>query len=189
MENEFEKRFSLKSSEPLVRFKVLDPDISKKAFAGVDDLSVPVSQFNALTLPITRVIIVENKIPLYNALTLPKLEGTIAVFGKGYHVSTLKDIHWLTDTEIWYWGDMDAHGFEILSQVRGYFPQTKSWLMDMETFERFFEHDPGTISTVAVALNLTEEESLLYNKVKSNNWRLEQEKIPLAYVNEKFNNT
>ena len=187
LENEFEKRFFLKSSEPLIRFKVLDPQISNRMFAGLDDLSVPLSQFDALTMPVSRVIIVENKIPLHNTFTLPKMDATIAVFGKGYQVSTLKHIHWLKDTEIWYWGDMDAHGFEILSQVRGYFPQTKSWLMDIATFERFFENDPGSISLVNVSLNLTEEETFLYNKIKLNNWRLEQEKIPLAHVIENFN--
>lgn len=90
-------------------------------------------------------------------------------------------------TEILYWGDIDVQGFEILSQVRGYFLQTKSILMDTLTFEKFFENDLGTPTNILIELNLTTEEKILYEKVKTNNWRLEQEKIPLEYANQVFN--
>ncbi|RZJ46393.1 MAG: hypothetical protein EOO19_10400, partial [Chryseobacterium sp.] len=50
--NEFEKRFHLKFSEPLIRFKILDKEISQKYFLGLDDLAIPVSQFETLNLPI-----------------------------------------------------------------------------------------------------------------------------------------
>ncbi len=35
-------------------------------------------------------------------------------------------------------------------------------------------------------LNLTESEKSLHEKLKENNWRLEQEKIPLDYVVDKI---
>lgn len=186
-EKKFEKRFNLKYSEPLVRFRVLDSEISNKYFSGLSDISIPVEQFNKLNLPIEKVIIVENKTNLLTiALTLPKQENSIVIFGSGYKVENLKNSKWLHSLKLLYWGDIDVQGYEILSQMRGYFPKTKSVLMDVATFNKFYENDKGTISKISTDLNLTKKEFALYEKLKSNNWRLEQEKIPLDYVKEKF---
>lgn len=179
----FEKRFNLKFSEPLVRFKILDSKISEDYFSKLTDISIPVNQFNTLRLPIEKVIVVENKTNLYTiALTLPLLEKTIVIFGSGFKIENLKDAEWLNLVEIIYWGDIDVQGFEILSQMRNYFPRTKSFLMDKNTFNKFFEKDLGTKSKTSKKLNLTKDENRIYVKLKENNWRLEQEKIPLQYV-------
>lgn len=186
-ETKFEKRFNLKYSEPLIRFKILDSIISDKYFSGLTDISIPIIQFKKLRLPIKNVIVVENKTNLYTiALTLPVQENTIAIFGSGFKVENLKNVKWLNSVEILYWGDIDVQGFEILSQMRGYFPQTKSILMDEVTFNDFFENDYGTLSKVTTLLNLTDIELNIYEKLKQNNWRLEQEKIPLDYVKMKM---
>lgn len=182
-ENAFEKRFNLKYREPQVRFKILDAEISINYFSGLDDLAIPVSQFENLRLPVNKVLIVENKTSLYTTLTLPKMEKAIAIFGSGYSVHNLKSADWLNNVELLYWGDVDVQGFEILSQFRKYFPNTKSILMDQTTFELFFENDLGTPTNITTQLNLNDPEQKLYELIKANNWRLEQEKIPLAYVN------
>lgn len=183
----FEKRFNLKYSQPLIRFKILDSKISESYFSGLNDISIPVSQFNALNLKVKKVIIVENKTNLYTiALTLPEMEKTIVIFGSGCKVENLKNTKWLSNLEILYWGDMDVQGFEILSQMRNYFPKTKSILMDEITFDKFFENDSGTLSRVNKQLDLTKTEMIIYEKIKTNNWRLEQEKIPLEYVKTKM---
>jgi hypothetical protein len=119
---------------------------------------------------------------------LPKMEGAIAVFGQGNAVLNLKNAAWLTEMEILYWGDIDVQGFEILSRLREHFTHIKSVLMDKVTFETFFENDKGTPSNVSTKLNLTDIEQELYNILKTNNWRLEQEKIPFGYVNRFFEN-
>lgn len=185
-EKEFEKRFTLKFAEPQIRFKVLDRAIAEKFFSGVDDNAVPISHFEALNLPIKKVLIVENKTTLYTTLTLPKMNDTIAIFGSGYGVYNLKNVYWFAKLELLYWGDIDVQGFEILSQFRGYFPLTKSVLMDIVTFEKFFENDLGTQTNICTLQNLTESEQKLYGILKTNNWRLEQEKIPFDYVNHFF---
>lgn len=187
-ERQFEKRFNLKFSEPLVRFKILDKEISSNLFSGLDDIAIPVSQFEKLNLPVNKVIIVENKTTLYTTLALPRMNKTIAIFGSGYSVSNLKNVNWFKNLELLYWGDIDVHGFEILSQFRGYFPHTQSRLMDKQTFDRFFENDLGTVSNITSKLNLTHSEQELYTILKLNNWRLEQEKIPFNYVNKSFEN-
>lgn len=185
-DNKFEKRFNLKFSEPQVRFKILDKEISNNFFSGLDDLAIPISQFEKLNLPIEKVIIVENKTTLYTTLTLPNMNKAIAIFGSGYSVYNLKNVEWLKHIELLYWGDIDAQGFEILSQFRGYFPQTKSVLMDKLTFDKFFENDLGTITNLTTKLNLALLEQQLYDILKLNNWRLEQEKIPFDFVNKFF---
>jgi len=187
-EKQFEKRFNLKYSEPQIRFKILDKEISKNLFSGIDDLAIPVSQFEKLNLPIKKVLIVENKTTLYTTLTLPKMEGAIAVFGQGNAVLNLKNAVWLTKMEILYWGDIDVQGFEILSRLREHFTHIKTVLMDKVTFQTFFENDKGTPTNISTKLNLSDREQELYNILQTNNWRLEQEKVPLDYVNRYFKN-
>jgi hypothetical protein len=164
-----------------VRFRILDKNISQQYFSGIDDLSVAVSQFEQLKLPLKNVLIVENKTNLLTiTLTLPELEKTIVVFGSGYKVEILKNVKWFEQVKLFYWGDIDTQGFEILSQFRGYFPLVQSILMSEAIFERY-KNDigEGKPSEISAPLNLTNEERELYELLKTNNWRLEQEKIPI----------
>jgi hypothetical protein len=187
-EKEFEKRFNLKFREPLVRFKVLDKKISQTYFSNLDDITIPVSQFENLNLPLKKVLIVENKTTLYTTLTLPKMDGTIAIFGQGNAVTNIQNAKWLNDINVLYWGDIDVHGFEMLSRIRKHFNHTQSILMDKTTFDKYFENDSGKPTTDTTVLNLTDNEKELYNLLKTNNWRLEQEKIPFDNVNQYFDN-
>ena len=116
------------------------------------------------------------------------MDKAVAIFGSGYSVYNLKNVNWFTNLELLYWGDIDVQGFEILSQFRGYFPHTKSVLMDEQTFNKYFENDLGTSTNITTQLNLTDSENELYTILKANNWRLEQEKIPFDYVNQYFDN-
>lgn len=185
-EKKFEKKFGLKYAEPMIRFKILDQNVADTSFSGINDLALPIGHFKQLNLDVSKVIIVENKTSLYTTLTLPNMHKTIAIFGQGFGVSNLKNIEWLKTKEILYWGDFDAHGFEILSQVRGYYSQTKSVLMDRNTFDEFFENDKGAGSKVSQLDNLTEAETELHRFLLENNYRLEQEKILNDYVIKHF---
>jgi hypothetical protein len=187
-EKEFEKRFNLKFREPLVRFKILDKEISQSFFSNLDDISIPVSQFERLKLHLKQVLIVENKTTLYTTLTLPKMDKTIAIFGQGNAVTNIQNAKWLNNINVLYWGDIDVHGFEMLSRIRKHFDHTQSVLMDKSTFDKYFENDSGKPTTDTTTLNLTDNEKELYNLLKTNNWRLEQEKIPFDYVNRHFDN-
>ncbi|MDR0603501.1 MAG: DUF2220 family protein [Bacteroidales bacterium] len=182
--NDFEKRFYLKYPELTVRFRILDKQIAQTYFSGIDDLCVSISQFEELELPLRRVFVVENKM---NIFTFPIIRDSIVIFGSGYSIENLKNIKWLNNVDLFYWGDLDTDGFQILSQFRSYFPQTKSLLMDKETFNIFFENDKGKPSKVTGKLNLTNDEKQLYELLKMKNWRLEQEKIPLTYLKNRLN--
>lgn len=175
-ESVFEKRFHLRYVQPEIRFRQLNPSDSK----GYCDLSVPLNEFVAHPINCKRVFIVENKM---NFLTLPEMPESLAIWGKGFAIESLKDAAWLNDKEIYYWSDLDVQGFQMLSQLRSYFVQTKSFLMDEEVLTNFKEFIvQGTPTKVENLENLTEGESLVFNSIKSQNLRLEQERIPHSYL-------
>ena len=178
-EKKFEPHFNLKYDEPIVRFRILDESISQQLFAGIDDISIPISEFHQLSLPIQTVYVVENKI---NMLSFPIIKDSIVIWGHGFGVDIMKSVEWFNTKQIYYWGDLDAQGFQILSGFRTYFKQVQSFLMDRNTFNRFYEGDKGTLINVDIELCLTEEEKEMYDYLKTNNLRLEQEKIPYDYV-------
>ena len=182
-EKQFESRFNLKFDETLVRFRILDEAISQQLFGGFDDISIPISEFQHLSLPIQTVYIVENKM---NMLTFPAQSNGIVVFGKGFGVDIMKNVEWLKTKKIYYWGDLDAHGFQILSEIRTHFEQVESFMMDKHTFDLFYEGDKGTETNVEKDLCLTSEENEMFKYLKEYNLRLEQEKIPHEYARTKI---
>ena len=58
--------------------------------------------------------------------------------------------------------------------------------MDRQTFDLFYEGDKGTETNTEKGLCLMQEEKELFEHLKDNNLRLEQEKIPLEYVRTKI---
>ena len=176
----FEKRYNLRFSEPLIRIRFLDKLISP--VPGLSDISITLSEFMHYPCNAKHVLVTEN---LMNFLTLPEVPGGIALWsGGGFNVSYLKDINWLKSLPIYYWGDIDAHGFHILNQFRTYFPQTKSLMMDQQTLEIFLEpeHKAGPKVIAQILPRLEVEENKLYQYLCDSNVRLEQEKITQAYV-------
>jgi len=180
----FERRYGLRYDEPLIRMRYLDP--SQRPHQACFDISLPLSGCISLYPPCSRVIITENKI---NGLTFPDLNDTLIIFGLGYGIETLKQVAWLHNKKIFYWGDIDTHGFAILSQLRSFLPHTRSFLMDKETLmahrllwgkEEEAKRCTGELSY------LSAEELSLYNDLKDNipgnRIRLEQERIDFAMV-------
>ncbi len=182
-ETRFETRFNLRHDEPVVRFRVLDKTLSKALFSGIDDMSIPISKFRETEIPVETVYIVENKM---NMLTFPPIHKSIVVWGHGFGVDLLKDVMWLRSKKILYWGDLDVHGFQILSELRSHFSQVESFLMDRETFNRFYEDGIGAETNVEKVLLLTPEEKEMFDFLRGGNYRLEQEKIPFEYASSKI---
>ena len=122
----FEKRFGLREKPARVRFRLLDHRLHLHGFS---DITVPVEQMSAFRLGVSRVFITENEV---NGLCFPDASASMVIFGLGYGVDILKTVGWLREKEIFYWGDIDTHGFVMLDQVRSFLPQTKSILMGEE---------------------------------------------------------
>jgi len=180
-EQKFEIRFNLKYSEHLIRIRFLDKTLSP--LDNATDISLTVSEFNDFHSHCDNIFVAEN---LMNFLTLPYLTRTIAVWsGGGFNVSHLKDIAWLKSKQFYYWGDIDAQGFQILNQFRTYFLNTISVMMDEETLSSFASSS-GQPATNQNLQQLNESELKLYNHLRQNNIRLEQEKITQAFAEERI---
>lgn len=117
-ETDFYKRFHLHVEEPLVKIRFLDASL--RIHPALSHISVWLSEFRTLRLSGTRVFIIEN---LTSFLTFPNQPDSIAIWGGGFAVTLLSGTDWLHDKQFYYWGDLDAHGFQILNQCRKLFPR------------------------------------------------------------------
>lgn len=176
-------RYFLQKDEPLIRIRMLDENL---AINNIKDISIRLSDFEKTVWDNKNVVITENKM---NFLTLPPFPSAIAIWsGGGFNVSHLKNVRWLADRNIYYWGDIDEHGFQILHQLRTYFGQVKSVMMDKVTFDKFHEFAvKGERNNAEKLYLLNEKEANVYQLLKSRpNNRLEQEKISQDYVVDTF---
>ncbi len=177
----FEARFGLHSRPALIRFRFLDPALY---LHGLSDLTVPLAEFARLRLPVERIFITENEI---NFLAFPEVPGALVIFGRGFNVAVLGEIDWLRAREITYWGDIDTHGFAILSLLRCHLPQVRSFLMDRDTLlaHRHAWVEEPSPTTVDLP-RLTPEERSLYDDLRHDRLgervRLEQERVGFGWV-------
>jgi len=175
----------LKPSPTLIRFRVLDPHL-RRYFSGLSDVTAPLTEIATLNLPLKKLFIVEN---LQTGLAFPDIPNAIVLMGLGYAVDVLAQLPWmLRAKKIFYWGDIDTHGFAILNRARVYCPQMQTILMDEETLLRHpLLWGSEKKQHAAVELNnLTSAEQTLYQQLKQQRWgkniRLEQERIEWSYV-------
>ncbi len=177
----FERRFGFKPKPARIRFRILDPTVSPM---GLTDLAIPAEEFNHLTIRPDTIFVVENEI---TGLSFPPFPRAMVIIGLGYALSCLSSICWMKDRAIWYWGDMDTHGFAMLDQIRHYFPQTRSFLMDeatLLTHKALWGTEPTP--THRDLTLLTPEEADVYDRLRYNRYaiqlRMEQERIPFSLV-------
>ena len=177
----FDRRYGLRSKPAVIRFRVLDPRLR---IHGLDDISTPSEQFAALDLPVRRVFITENEI---NGLAFPPADQSIVVFGLGYGLDRLGAIPWLRDKSIFYWGDLDTHGFAILDKLRAIFPDARSFLMDRKTLldhRALWGEEPERYDKPLARLGA--EEAAVYDDLRLDRLgkrvRLEQERIGMGHV-------
>lgn len=184
--SQFELRFGLKVVPARIRIRLLDANFARTYNNGITDIEAPVDEFAFLEWPLQKVIVLENKKNFENAevfLTLPNMQATAVIFGSGRAVGLLLKLQWLQQMPILYWGDIDAEGFEILHQLRKLFPQTISFCMNEETYDAFKEFGvKGSGAQERILGSLTAAENKLYQFICQHNARLEQERIPHAFM-------
>lgn len=133
-----------------------------------------------------KLLFVENK----DFMSCPmSFKDLTVVYGGGYGFPQIRDAEFLRDKEIYYWGDIDTHGLQILSEFRKYFPNAVSVLMDKETYMRYAGLAVVEAAPVkTVPANLTKEEAELFRLLLEDArsiggaHRLEQERIPYEWV-------
>jgi hypothetical protein len=168
----------------LARVRLLDP-VLRRAVGGLSDISAPVDQLAALGIRPLRVWIVEN---LQTGLAFGSLADSAVFMGLGYGVSVLSQIPWVMSAECVNWGDIDTHGFAILSRARSVIPCVRSALMDEQTLHRHREmwvEEPSPCD-LSEAPSLTPDEHKVFTALHENRWanrlRLEQERIAWDYA-------
>jgi hypothetical protein len=179
----FERRYGFRVKPVLIRFRLLDA-LLHAPLQGLTDLSVPCDEFAQRSFAVRRVFITENEI---NFLAFPPLPDSLLIFGAGYGFESLAEARWLQEKEIYYWGDLDTHGFAILDQLRGSFPQARSLMMDRSTLlaHRSLWGRENT-PTQRELSRLRPDEASLYDDLRQDRiapaLRLEQERIGYAWV-------
>ncbi len=175
-ETQFELRYGLRYVEPHLYLRLLDPSLKEELGFPCSEFSLPLHTLAKLPVRHTTAIIVENKV---NLLTLPPFPRSVGFGALGRAVTLLRHVPWLSDCDIWYWGDLDIEGFEILSSLRGLHPATRSILMDENTTKRW-QHlaTIGTGRQTEMPARLTESERAAFIRCREHNLRIEQERLP-----------
>ena len=175
----FYQRCGLKQAPQIVRVRLLDQTL-RNHVGGLGDIAAPIGEIAALRLPISRVYIVEN---VQTGLCFGDSPDSIVFMGLGYGVSALGGLSWLARAKCIYWGDLDTHGFAILSRLRACLPDAASVLMDEATLLKnrsLWGEEEKQVSASELPF-LTAEEQTVYQGLKRQRWglnvRLEQERI------------
>jgi len=180
----FARRYGFRDKPTRIRFRGLDPRVPLLPMDTEVDITLDAASFARLDPPLSRVFITENEI---NFLAFPELPNSLVVFGAGYGFENLARADWLFHRELYYWGDIDTHGFAILDQLRGFFPAVKSLLMDRETLLAGQAHwTQESKPSQRTLTRLNPHEQALYQELQAQGLgtgvRLEQERIGFQQV-------
>ncbi len=175
----FARRYGFLDKPLRVRLRLLDPELCPWPGGGAPDLTVDRDHLARMPLAPRTVFITENEI---NFLAFPPVPGSLIIFGGGYGFEMLDGLAWLERARVFYWGDIDTHGFAILDELRAHCPRARSFLMGRDTLlgcEACWGREEK--QTARDLPRLTPEEAALYNELRDNrrraNLRLEQERI------------
>ncbi len=176
--SQFARRYGFTDKPLRLRFRLFDGSVFGT------DISITQAAFSQLTPAVSHVFITENEV---NFLAFPPLPGSMVVFGAGYGFEALACAAWLHRCAVYYWGDIDTHGFAILDQLRADLPHAQSLLMDEATLQAHTDHWGHEPRPQQRDLRrLTAEEGALYDQLRDNRiqpgLRLEQERIGFGWV-------
>jgi hypothetical protein len=174
----FSQRYGLRTEPPLVRFRLLDASLYVN---GLSDISLTPAEFGTLRLPVRRVFVTENRT---NGIAFPDQPDSMVIFGLGYGLERFAETPWLRDLDVWYWGDIDTHGFRILDRLRAALPAARSLLMDRATLDAhrsLWGEEPADKRFTGDLSRLSADEQSLFDDLRHDRIgarvRLEQERI------------
>ncbi|MGZ4996586.1 MAG: DUF3322 domain-containing protein [Methylobacter sp.] len=181
---QFTVRYGFRDKPVRIRFRVLDPSKSPLPGGVMHDITLDSNSFAKLPPFASRVFITENET---NFLAFPRVADSIVIFGAGYGWDSLSHAHWLSDCHIYYWGDIDTHGFAILNQLRSRFDHVESFIMDRDTLmvhESLWGNEKDQVLHDLPLLTIDEQglfDDLRDNRIRKN-LRLEQEMIGFSWI-------
>ncbi|MEV6677941.1 Wadjet anti-phage system protein JetD domain-containing protein [Streptomyces erythrochromogenes] len=177
--SDFAARYGFRSKPAYIRLRYLGSPPGP-----FSEFTVRATELTSKPAGICTVFVLENEVTY---LSLPPVPDAIAILGSGYAATQLRHLPWLADVDLRYWGDIDTHGFAILSQVRARFPHTRSLLMDTATLLAHQEHwGEERSQTSETPRYLIAAEAKLEQSLRNGTYRprlrLEQERIPIRAV-------
>ncbi len=177
--SQFCRRYGFKDKPLRIRFRI------RSQGADTDqDMTLTQAGFAQLKLNAKRVFITENEI---NFLAFPVLPNSMVIFGAGYGFEVMRSADWLQQNAVFYWGDIDTHGFAMLDQLRAQLPHVRSLLMDKDTLMAHESHWGEEPKPERRDLTrLTPQELAVYQLLRDDELRpclrLEQERISFGWV-------
>jgi hypothetical protein len=184
----FARRYGFLDKPTMIRLRPLDGRIALLHSGANQDVMMTAKAFAALHPAVRQQVkslfIIENEI---NYLAFPDYPNALVIFGSGYGFEAFRSATWMHDCAIYYWGDLDTHGFAILNQLRAMLPHTQSFLMDQQTLlahRHAWGTEPKQETKDLKYLNT--EEAAVYDDLRNNRLtnqlRLEQERIAFDSV-------
>lgn len=188
----FEDTFGLKTKPCSVRFRSISEKVSLPfSTTNLRECQIPIKDFECLDKEfsdqIKNIFIVENEM-VY--LTFPKVPNSICIWGHGYTVNSLNNVKWFNSKKIYYFGDLDEHGFDILSSYRRFYPNIQSFCMEKSDWNKHLQYAVvgKKLESSRIPENLIAEENEVFQIIrKSTQNRIEQERISVSYIQEKLN--
>jgi hypothetical protein len=186
---QFCRRYGFKDKPLRIRLRWLGASAALLPASGEQDVALTQTAFERLTLPVQRVFITENEVSF---LAFPAMADSLLVFGAGYGLDALAGVAWLQACRVYYWGDIDTHGFAILDQLRVHLPHAQSLMMDRETLMAHagrWGHEPQPV--LRDLPRLSTQEHALFDDLRHRRLglapgtaqvRLEQERIGFGWV-------
>ncbi len=183
--SQFCRRYGFRDKPLRIRFRLYGQDGEDGQDRDVDhDMTITQAAFAQLKLAGKRVFITENEI---NFLAFPVLPNSLVIFGSGYGFEVIRSVDWLQQSTVYYWGDIDTHGFAMLDQLRAQLPHARSLLMDEATLMAHQSHWGEEPKPERRDLTrLTPQELAVYQLLRDDELRpclrLEQERISFGWV-------
>ncbi len=183
--SQFCRRYGFRDKPLRIRFRLYVQDGQDGQDGDMDhDMTITQAAFTQLKLAGKRVFITENEI---NFLAFPVLPNSLVIFGSGYGFEVIRSADWLQQSAVYYWGDIDTHGFAMLDQLRAQLPHARSLLMDEATLMAHESHWGEEPKPERRDLKrLTPQELAVYQLLRDDDLRpclrLEQERISFGWV-------
>ena len=114
-------------------------------------------------------------------------DDELALYAGGFAIVTIENAPLLSHNQLIYFGDLDEHGFAILSKFRALYPKTQSLCMDLPTIQTYQNYLIQGEDYSGAIENLTEKETQAFaflhaHRIQGVSSRIEQEKISRDYI-------
>lgn len=177
----FETALGLKEKQHVYTMRWLDDNLAAKYMHGHEVFGLSTVGLKTVDWKIEELWLVENETNLY---LLPKRMGALVLFSKGHAVTQLFNIPLFARTKLFYWGDLDEHGFIMLNTFRRNYNHAKGIFMDQNTVEYHRSEiltQPEKYKIRSLEY-LSIDENEAFQTLLSINGRIEQEKLNQRFI-------